>query len=278
MLWPVGMVQGFVWDERSMAMAQSTDCSWAFPCCGQAISNVALAEGKRVRARRQNETPGRTVRLNTSIHHFGCVTQAASGVHAAVQRGGQARALNDGRHGVFKLCIYTSLFLKHVNSVAGRKQKRIQRYDAEGKRERWTADDDANPDLQTLVKRQKHEVCLVCDSVGLLQPAVADQYTTGLFRLLCRRWQCGSTRYRRHERYAATMAHEVLQGSCARVTGMNFRSFSKPGMATSCGGRGGHGRNAGVQHRDSAAPAECLRKVKDLIRLCLRNTGCGGHG
>ena len=43
---------------------------------------------------------------------------------------------------------------------AGRKQKRIQRYGEGGQRERWTADDEANPDLQTLLKRQKHEVRL----------------------------------------------------------------------------------------------------------------------
>lgn len=43
---------------------------------------------------------------------------------------------------------------------AGRKQKRIQRYGEGGQRERWTADDDANPDLHTLVKRQKHEARL----------------------------------------------------------------------------------------------------------------------
>jgi hypothetical protein len=43
---------------------------------------------------------------------------------------------------------------------AGRKQKRIQRFGADGQRERWTADDEANPDLQTLLKRQKHEVRL----------------------------------------------------------------------------------------------------------------------
>ena len=43
---------------------------------------------------------------------------------------------------------------------AGRKQKRIQRFGVDGQRERWTADDEANPDLNTLLKRQKHEVRL----------------------------------------------------------------------------------------------------------------------
>lgn len=39
---------------------------------------------------------------------------------------------------------------------SGFKAPKVQRYDADGKRERWTADDDT-PDLATLVKRQRHE-------------------------------------------------------------------------------------------------------------------------